>query len=337
MQFHRPPRQQETGDLTRMQPIDAVLGRLAGRPGGSTRIASPDSVVQNRISRGPGRSDIAATGTRMPATVWIAVGAILFVLGFAAARWLPDLATGARDGVSKPAPGSSTANSAATGPTLRQPDSDHTATPNPLIPRVIRRSAPPDESASDLPPDSEILPAPVTASEPADTAAAPPLLDLGQAEDARRVQQRLIELGFLFGTADGAWGARSRKALQDFRFANGIGDGDAWDETTQKRLLAAPDAIAANTSDISFIGGWGVDGAHCRESPLTISERRAETHGAACEFHSTQRESLQVWRLQARCSSNGERWNANIRFTLSGSKLTWSSERGTTTYMRCPG
>jgi hypothetical protein len=28
--------------------------------------------------------------------------------------------------------------------------------------------------------------------------------------------------------------------------------------------------------------------------------------------------------------------HANIRFMLSGSKLTWSSERGTATYMRCP-
>jgi peptidoglycan hydrolase-like protein with peptidoglycan-binding domain len=154
-------------------------------------------------------------------------------------------------------------------------------------------------------------------------------------EDAKRVQQRLIDLGFLFGAADGVWGPRSRKALQDFRVANGIGDSDTWDEATQDRLLASSDAIAANTSDISFTGGWGIDVAQCRESPLTITARRAEAFGAACEFHSTQRESSNVWRLRALCANNSERWNANIRFSISGSQLTWSSERGTTTYVRC--
>jgi hypothetical protein len=161
-------------------------------------------------------------------------------------------------------------------------------------------------------------------------------LDLNQTEDAKRVQQRLIELGFLFGAADGVWGSRSRKALQDFRIANGIGDGDTWDEATQERLLTASDARAANISDIDFIGGWGTDAAQCREAPLKITARRAEVSGAACDFRSTQREGLNVWRLRAQCASSGERWTANIRFTLSGSKLVWSSERGTTSYVRCP-
>jgi len=42
------------------------------------------------------------------------------------------------------------------------------------------------------------------------------------------------------------------------------------------------------------------------------------------------------WRLRAECASKTERWNANIRLMVSTSKLTWSSERGTTTYVRCP-
>ena len=31
---------------------------------------------------------------------------------------------------------------------------------------------------------------------------------------------------FLFGAADGIWGARSRRALHDFRVADGLGDND---------------------------------------------------------------------------------------------------------------
>jgi peptidoglycan hydrolase-like protein with peptidoglycan-binding domain len=193
------------------------------------------------------------------------------------------------------------------------------------------RDTPLGEQTHDPPPQIGISPPSVTtAEEPSQQ------LDLGQVEAARRVQQRLIELGYLFGTADGVWGPRSRKALQDFRIANGIGDNDTWDRPTQERLLAASDAIAADPSDVSFIGGWGVDVAQCRESPLTITASRAEAFGAACEFHSTQRESANVWRLRAQCGNDSERWNANIRFALSGDKLTWSSERGTTTYRRCP-
>jgi Putative peptidoglycan binding domain len=36
------------------------------------------------------------------------------------------------------------------------------------------------------------------------------------------VQNRLIELGYLAGTADGAWGPRSRTALRAFKVANGL-------------------------------------------------------------------------------------------------------------------
>jgi hypothetical protein len=271
----------------------------------------------------------------MPAKVWIVGAIVVFLVSFAAASWLPDLTTSVRYDVSKPTPGTSTSTAAVTTPSLQQPDNGRSVTPNPLIPIIIRRSTPLDAEVSDLPSHTEISPPLVTVPESVDTVTTRQQLDLREIDDAKRVQQRLIDLGFLFGAADGVWGPRSGKALQAFRAANGIGDSDTWDEATQERLLTA-DAIAASTSDISFIGGWGVDVAQCRESHLTITASRAEAFGATCEFHSTQREGSNVWRLRALCANNSERWNANIRFTLLASKLTWSSERGTTTYVRCP-
>ena len=204
-----------------------------------------------------------------------------------------------------------------------------------IPPRTPSLERLPDSQHEQLPnssPSTEPSPPGVSSG---DSATITQQLDLNQIEDAKRVQQRLIERGFLFGAADGVWGSRSRKALQDFRIANGMGDGDTWDEATQERLLTASDANAANISDINFIGGWGTDAAQCREAPLKITARRAEASGAACDFRSTQREGLNVWRLRAQCASSGERWTANIRVTLSGSKLVWSSERGTTSYVRC--
>jgi hypothetical protein len=99
--------------------------------------------------------------------------------------------------------------------------------------------------------------------------------------------------------------------------------------------------VPSSTSQ-SFVGGWGVDLADCRQSQggrghLTITARRAEAFGSVCEFQSAQQEAPNMWRLQARCASSSERWNANIRFTILGNKLTWSSERGTVVYVRCSG
>jgi hypothetical protein len=272
------------------------------------------------------------------ARVWVAAAILLFfvsfLVSFTVVRWLPDLITNSADDPSKLTARTSTSTSEVTP--VEQSDDSQGVTPKPVIPIVIRREASLNAEVSDLPPQTEISSPLTTVVDTANTVSTPQLLDLREIENAKQVQQRLIDLGFLFGGADGSWGQRSRRALQEFRAANGIGEGDTWDEATQERLLRARDAKATRTSDISFIGGWGNDLAECRESPIKITARRAEAFGTACEFHSTQRESSNVWRLRAECSSNTERWNANIRFTVSTTKLTWASERGTTTYVRCP-
>jgi len=264
---------------------------------------------------------------------WILGTIVLFVLSFAAARWLPDLMIRSPHSVSKPTAVSSTSSSEVI--TTSKSDSIRSVSPKTVIPIVIRQSSSPDAEVSALPPHTEISSAQVAVPESI-TVTTPQQLDLGKIENAKRVQQRLIDLGFLFGAADGIWGQDSRRALREFRAASGIGEGDTWDEATEERLLRARDAKAANTSDISFTGGWGIDLAECRDSPIKITARRAEAFGTECKFHSTQKESSNVWRLQAECASKTERWNANIRLTVLTSKLTWSSERGTTTYVRCP-
>src|SRR5215471_5560080 len=265
---------------------------------------------------------------------WILGTIVLFLLSFAAARWLPDLMIRSPHSVSKPTAVSSTSSSEVT--TTSKSDSIRGVSPKLVIPIVIRQSASPDAEVSALSPQTEISSAQVAVPESINTVTTPQQLDLGEIENAKRVQQRLIDLGFLFGAADGIWGQGSRRALREFRAANGIGEGDTWDEATEERLLRARDVKAANTSDISFTGRWGIDLAECRDSPIKITARRVEAFGTECEFHSTQRESSNVWRLRAECASKTERWNANIRLTVSTSKLTWSSKRGTETYVRCP-
>jgi hypothetical protein len=39
--------------------------------------------------------------------------------------------------------------------------------------------------------------------------------------------------------------------------------------------------------------------------------------------------------MVATCSDQRSRWTANVRLEIRGDRLTWSSERGSQTYVRC--
>jgi len=224
----------------------------------------------------------------------------------------------------------------------RRPEPSTGASPQEATTRLAIRSTVPseDDPAPAAPPVAVLLP-PIATPGAVDTTTTDPtpLLDLDQIENAKRVQRRLIDLGFLFVAADGNWGPRSQKALRDFRAAQGIGNSDTWDEKAQQGLFSATAARAHAAGN--FVGGWGINAEQCRQAPdnrppLTISTRHAEASNTTCQFNSTQRESANEWRIRASCADPHDRWNANIRLTLAGSRLTWTSERGTATYLRCP-
>ena len=226
----------------------------------------------------------------------------------------------------------------------RQPEpSTGAPAQEPTAQLAIRSTVPPSEDdPPPVAPPVAVSPPPIATPNAVDTTTTQPtplLLDLDQIEDARRVQRRLIDLGFLFGAADGNWGPRSQKALREFRAVQGLGNSDTWDEKAQQDLFAATAARAHAAG--TFVGGWGISVEQCRQTldsrpPLTISSRQAEASSTTCQFNSTQRESANEWRIRATCADANDRWNANIRLTLAGSRLTWTSERGTATYLRCP-
>ncbi len=98
---------------------------------------------------------------------------------------------------------------------------------------------------------------------------------------------------------------------------------------------AAPAAVRA---DSNFIGGWADDVGRCRtgrKAPLVISLRAAKTANGECDFGFVAREAANRWRVTAICAAEGRFWRANIALQLMEPNLTWSSERGTETYVRC--
>jgi hypothetical protein len=56
--------------------------------------------------------------------------------------------------------------------------------------------------------------------------------------DIKAAQNRLIELGYLSGPADGFWGTKSRMALRAFKIANGLSADDKWDDLVSGRLYS---------------------------------------------------------------------------------------------------
>jgi len=94
-------------------------------------------------------------------------------------------------------------------------------------------------------------------------------------------------------------------------------------------------APASVRTPSTYIGDWADDIGRCGETPLVINSRAAMTAGGECAFGSVARETANRWRVAAICTSDGQVWRANIALKVVGSSLTWSSERGTDTYVRC--
>jgi hypothetical protein len=168
---------------------------------------------------------------------------VLLLIIFAATRPRPPGPTViARDEVSKAPPGISASTTEVTLP-LQQSDDATIPTHSlnlpvrkPTIAIVIPRTLP-DEQASALTAPNEIWQRPIAKPGPVDTETIPQLLDLTEIEDTKRIQQRLIDLGFLFAEADGIWGPRSRQALQDFRVAQRLGDSAVWGRGYTKTIV----------------------------------------------------------------------------------------------------
>ena len=171
--------------------------------------------------------------------------------------------------------------------------------------------------------------------EPDAAAALPPALDRSariisgwpierEAQDATGIQQNAIEAGSLGRFTDAIWGPPSLDPAPDSRFA----------DSPQRNMSNSSGVPAVST----FVGGWTDDIGRCRtgrQTPLVISSRAAKTASGECDFGIVARETANQWRVAAICTAEGEFWRAHIALKLVEPTLTWSSERGTTTYVRC--
>lgn len=89
------------------------------------------------------------------------------------------------------------------------------------------------------------------------------------------------------------------------------------------------------------IGVWGPNTAACGAPhrrrgyyQATITSERAQAGRTICTFHDGRRVG-NAWVTGADCTDRGRRWSSQVRLVVDGDRLTWTSARGSTTYVRC--
>lgn len=90
-----------------------------------------------------------------------------------------------------------------------------------------------------------------------------------------------------------------------------------------------------------FIGVWGPTTAACQAPsrrrgylPATITMTGAKAGRTVCSFKDSRRAG-NGWVVAAACSDRGRRWSSQVRLTVDGDRLTWSSGKGAAAYVRC--
>ncbi|HEX2136127.1 MAG TPA: hypothetical protein VHG30_09525, partial [Microvirga sp.] len=94
-------------------------------------------------------------------------------------------------------------------------------------------------------------------------------------------------------------------------------------------------------SEELYAGVWGVNEKACSPQlkrdgliPALISSEGAWAGETTCSFRSSKRVG-NTWTFAAICSDTRRRWKAQVRVSVAGNRLTWSSQRGSQTYVRC--
>ena len=163
-----------------------------------------------------------------------------------------------------------------------------------------------------------------------------PKRNLFNRDHVKEVQQRLSQLGYLSVSATGVWGPLSRKALRTFESDHDLTTDENWDEATERRLFSSGLEQAE-----AFVGIWGIEASACSPRlnrkgflPAVIDGGGAWAGETFCAFDRKKR-TASGWDVVANCSNTHDRWSANVRLTINGDQLTWTSERGSVSYHRC--
>lgn len=102
-----------------------------------------------------------------------------------------------------------------------------------------------------------------------------------------------------------------------------------------------PKRISPVPAVAEYVGVWGPNTDACLSPtrrrgylPATISADKARAGKTICTFHDSHRTG-NTWLMAADCVDRGRRWSSQVRLLVEGDRLTWTSSRGASTYVRC--
>lgn len=107
-------------------------------------------------------------------------------------------------------------------------------------------------------------------------------------------------------------------------------------------VFTPPDEDEEEGSAATYVGVWGPTAAACASAqakrrgylPAVIRSTSARAGKTACAF-SDLRRTGNSWTMAASCRNGRQRWTSHVRLSVDGNRLTWSSERGAASYVRC--
>jgi hypothetical protein len=132
--------------------------------------------------------------------------------------------------------------------------------------------------------------------------------------------------------------------LSEFKTANELTSNDIWDQLAEQKLFADNPTTVSSYVDNAFgnamDGIWAADLGACPGSPsqtglpISVTSQRASAGGTTCGFNEKKTDGSK-WFIKAACHSDSEAWSSNITLSRQGNQLSWKSERGSATYLRC--
>jgi hypothetical protein len=109
-------------------------------------------------------------------------------------------------------------------------------------------------------------------------------------------------------------------------------------DPVEQTVHVAPDQASDPAKD-AIVGVWAPGSCSARDFrdgllPTVINMEGAWAGETFCLF--SQRKQVNAgWTVIAKCSNAQERWTSNVRLTVGDNRLTWTSRRGTQSYVRC--
>ncbi len=144
-------------------------------------------------------------------------------------------------------------------------------------------------------------------------------------DNVKKVQERLIELGYLTGKADGAYGGQTRRAVLRFQYYNGLNQDGVAGRATQTILFESEDVVPyPGTATPTPAPAESPD-----EEPPTLEEVAAATAEAEATVTPTPDPSPTA--TPSAVSSVTVTPVENVTVTLDGSRLTLLSTEGNVT------